>query len=110
MMRFVRVFLAGATGVIGRWAGAEARSRGSRCHWDDAFGRQDRLLRELGAMRVPKLVARMMAGEFAVYAMTGQPGASNARFKDAVGWEPQYPTFRDGFARGLDEGETDGST
>ncbi len=61
-------------------------------------------------MRVPKLVARMMAGEFAVYAMTGQPGASNARFKDAVGWEPQYPTFRDGFARGLDEGETDGST
>ncbi len=61
-------------------------------------------------MRVPKLVARLLAGEFAVYAMTGQPGASNARFKQAAGWEPQYRTFREGFARGLDEGKTDGST
>ena len=58
-------------------------------------------------MRVPKWLARVMAGDFAVYAMTGQSGASNARFKQAAGWEPVFRTFRDGFARGLDEGKTD---
>ncbi|MBA2506634.1 MAG: NAD(P)-dependent oxidoreductase [Thermoleophilaceae bacterium] len=60
-------------------------------------------------MRVPRFVARIAAGEFAVYAMTAQPGASNLRFKKATGWEPQWRTVREGFARGRDEGGNDGT-
>jgi nucleoside-diphosphate-sugar epimerase len=48
--------------------------------------------------RVPKFVGRMMAGEAAVVMMTDVRGASNAKAKRELGWEPRHPSWRGGFA------------
>jgi nucleoside-diphosphate-sugar epimerase len=58
------------------------------------------LAQEIGAkppMRVPRFVARMMAGELAVVMMTELRGASNAKAKRELGWQPAHPTWRNGF-------------
>jgi 2-alkyl-3-oxoalkanoate reductase len=52
-------------------------------------------------MRVPRWLARIMAGELAVAMMTEMRGASNAKAKRELGWAPRYPTWREGFANGL---------
>lgn len=46
--------------------------------------------------RVPKFIARMMAGRLAVMATQMQP-VSNAKAKAALGWQPRHPSWRDGF-------------
>jgi nucleoside-diphosphate-sugar epimerase len=51
--------------------------------------------------RVPRLLARIVAGEYVVLMMTEQRGASNAKAKSELGWEPRYPTWRSGFREGL---------
>jgi 2-alkyl-3-oxoalkanoate reductase len=51
--------------------------------------------------RVPAWVGRLAAGAFAVRLMTEGRGGSNARAKRALGWQPAYASWRDGFARGL---------
>ena len=48
--------------------------------------------------RVPVWLARLAAGPDAVRVMTSQRGASNARIRDELGWEPRYPDWRAGFA------------
>jgi nucleoside-diphosphate-sugar epimerase len=46
---------------------------------------------------VPAWVARLLAGR-AVAAMSATlPGASNARAKRGLGWEPRWPSWRTGF-------------
>ena len=58
------------------------------------------LAQEIGAkppMRVPRFVARMMAGELAVVMMTELRGASNAKAKRELGWQPAHPSWRNGF-------------
>jgi 2-alkyl-3-oxoalkanoate reductase len=52
-------------------------------------------------MRVPRWLARIMAGEMAVAMMTEMRGASNAKAKRELDWAPRYPTWREGFANGL---------
>jgi nucleoside-diphosphate-sugar epimerase len=52
-------------------------------------------------MRVPKWVARMLAGEVAVAMMTEGRGFSNAKAKRELGWELRYPSWRQGFKEGL---------
>src|SRR4051812_33381601 len=47
--------------------------------------------------RVPVWLARIAAGPDAVRAMTEQRGASNAKFREAYGWEPSFPDWRTGF-------------
>ncbi len=47
---------------------------------------------------VPRLVGRMLAGEAAVVMMTEMRGASNAKAKRELGWEPRHPSWREGFA------------
>jgi nucleoside-diphosphate-sugar epimerase len=47
--------------------------------------------------RVPAWMARLAAGPDAVRTMTAQRGASNARIKSELGWEPRYPDWRAGF-------------
>jgi nucleoside-diphosphate-sugar epimerase len=47
---------------------------------------------------VPRLVGRMLAGEAAVVMMTEIRGASNAKAKRELGWEPSHPSWREGFA------------
>jgi nucleoside-diphosphate-sugar epimerase len=48
--------------------------------------------------RVPAWLARIAAGPDAVRTMTAQRGASNARIRAELGWEPRYPDWRAGFA------------
>jgi nucleoside-diphosphate-sugar epimerase len=48
-------------------------------------------------MRVPKWLARPLAGEFAVTMMTEGRGFSNAKAKRELGWELRYPSWRQGF-------------
>jgi nucleoside-diphosphate-sugar epimerase len=48
--------------------------------------------------RVPRFVGRMLAGEAAIVMMTEIRGASNAKAKRELGWEPRHPSWREGFA------------
>jgi nucleoside-diphosphate-sugar epimerase len=59
------------------------------------------LAEQLGAkrpMRVPRVVGRLLAGEFAVLMMTELRGASNAKAKRELAWHPAHPSWRQGFA------------
>ena len=48
-------------------------------------------------LRVPKWLARLLAGEMAVTMMTEGRGFSNAKARRELGWEPRYPSWRQGF-------------
>jgi nucleoside-diphosphate-sugar epimerase len=52
-------------------------------------------------MRVPKWLARLLAGEQAVTMMTEGRGFSNAKAKRELGWELRYPSWRQGFKEEL---------
>jgi nucleoside-diphosphate-sugar epimerase len=47
--------------------------------------------------RVPAWVAKLLAGPAAVASATQLRGASNAKAKRELGWEPRYPSWRQGF-------------
>ncbi len=51
--------------------------------------------------RIPRWLARLLAGEVATAMMTEAKGASNAKAKRELGWQPRYPSWRQGFAQGL---------
>jgi nucleoside-diphosphate-sugar epimerase len=62
------------------------------------------LARTLGAKpprRLPRWLTRLVAGEAAVVMMTEVRGASNEKAKRELGWELRYPSWRQGFAKGL---------
>jgi nucleoside-diphosphate-sugar epimerase len=46
---------------------------------------------------VPRWVGRLVAGEAATVMMTEIRGASNAKAKRELGWEPRHPSWREGF-------------
>ncbi|MEU8119161.1 NAD(P)-dependent oxidoreductase [Spirillospora sp. NPDC049024] len=48
-------------------------------------------------MRVPAWLGRLLAGEFIVSKMTSARGVSNEKAKKELGWEPRYPSWREGF-------------
>ena len=52
-------------------------------------------------MRVPALLARLAAGSYGVATMTRAQGASNARARRELAWQPRYPSWREGFRAGL---------
>ena len=52
-------------------------------------------------LRLPAWLGRLVAGEAAVSMMTQIRGSSNAKARRELGWEPAWPSWRDGFARGL---------
>ena len=52
-------------------------------------------------MRVPKWLARMLAGDVAVMMMTEGRAFSNAKARRELGWELRYPSWRQGFKEGL---------
>jgi nucleoside-diphosphate-sugar epimerase len=52
-------------------------------------------------LRVPPWVARLVAGPFATALATQLRGASNAKAKRELGWQPSYPSWRQGFREGL---------
>ena len=47
-------------------------------------------------LRVPVWIARLVVGKLASVASV-QPGASNAKAKRELGWEPRWPSWRQGF-------------
>ncbi|MFI7546108.1 NAD-dependent epimerase/dehydratase family protein [Actinoplanes sp. NPDC049599] len=50
---------------------------------------------------MPESQARLLAGDFAVILMTEGRGFSNAKAKRELGWQPHYPSWRQGFREGL---------
>jgi nucleoside-diphosphate-sugar epimerase len=52
-------------------------------------------------MRIPAWLARLVAGEVVVIMMTEGRGFSNAKAKRELGWQPRYPSWRQGFRAGL---------
>ena len=59
--------------------------------------------------RVPTWLALLVSGELGVAMMTSVRGASNAKAKRELCWEPRYPTWREGFAEALAEPQDDGA-
>jgi nucleoside-diphosphate-sugar epimerase len=51
--------------------------------------------------RVPKLIARVVAGSYAVMLATQLSGASNERAKRELAWQPRYASWRQGFKDSL---------
>jgi nucleoside-diphosphate-sugar epimerase len=58
-------------------------------------------LRAKRPRRAPAFLARFAAGRYGVYLMTGLRGASNAKAKRELGWQPRYPSWRQGFQEAL---------
>jgi nucleoside-diphosphate-sugar epimerase len=59
------------------------------------------LAKQLGApkpWRVPRFLGRLLAGEAAALMMTDARGASNAKAKRELTWQPSHPSWRQGFA------------
>jgi 2-alkyl-3-oxoalkanoate reductase len=54
-------------------------------------------------LRVPAWLGRLLAGEFVVAQMTTSRGSSNEKARKELGWEPRYPSWREGF-RAWDRG------
>jgi nucleoside-diphosphate-sugar epimerase len=48
--------------------------------------------------RVPRWLGRLLAGEAAAVMMTEVRGASNAKAKRELGWQPAHPSWRQGLA------------
>ena len=62
------------------------------------------LARAIGAkppLRVPVWLGRLASGEVGVSMMTQIRGASNAKAKRELGWQPTYKSWRSGFRTGL---------
>ena len=51
--------------------------------------------------RLPAWLARLLAGEMVVGMMTEGRGFSNAKARRELGWEPRYPSWRQGFREEL---------
>ncbi len=51
--------------------------------------------------RIPRWLGRLAAGEAATLMMTEARGASNAKAKRDLDWQPRYASWRLGFAQGL---------
>jgi nucleoside-diphosphate-sugar epimerase len=51
--------------------------------------------------RVPKVIARFVAGRYAVLLATELQGASNERAKRELAWQPRYASWRQGFKDSL---------
>ena len=54
-------------------------------------------LRRKPPRHVPRWLARLFAGEIAVVMGTDVRGASNAKARRELGWEPRYRSWREGF-------------
>ena len=62
----------------------------------DWLPRYAELLEAPRPLRVPRGLGRLVGGSFADYLMTQQRGASNAKARAWLGWEPSHPSWRDG--------------
>lgn len=51
--------------------------------------------------RIPRWLGRLAAGEAATIMMTDSHGSSNEKAKRELGWQPHYPSWRQGYVQGL---------
>ena len=51
--------------------------------------------------RVPRWLARLIAGKAIIEWTTTARGASNEKLKRELGWQAKYPSWREGFSKGL---------
>ena len=79
----MRVFVAGATGAIGKHLVPRLAAAGHEVH---------------GMTRSESKQATLFAGETGVMMMTEIRGASNAKAKRDLGWQPKHASWRQGFA------------
>ena len=80
----MRVFVAGATGAIGKQLVPRLVAAGHEAHGMTRSESKQAVLHELGAkkpLRVPRFVGRLFAGEASVVMMTELRGASNGKAK-----------------------------
>jgi len=54
-------------------------------------------------LHIPAWLGHLLIGEHGVIMMTDVRGASNAKAKRELGWHPLWPTWREGFRRGLSD-------
>jgi nucleoside-diphosphate-sugar epimerase len=122
----MRVFVAGATGAIRKQLVPRLVAAGHEVHGMTRSESKQAMLCELGAvpviadaldpdqvaeavaraqtlggkkpMRVPRFAGRLFAGETGVMMMTEIRGASNAKAKRDLGWQPKHASWRQGFA------------
>jgi nucleoside-diphosphate-sugar epimerase len=69
------------------------------------------LARAVGAkppLRLPGWLGRLAAGEAGLSMMTKVRGSSNAKAKRELGWQPIWPTWREGFGRGITQAYPEG--
>ncbi len=59
-------------------------------------------------LRLPAWAGRLAAGEAGLSMMTQVRGSSNAKAKRELGWQPVWPSWRDGFLHGMDKAYPDG--
>ncbi len=59
-------------------------------------------------LHVPAWAGRLAAGEAGLLLMTQARGSSNAKARRELGWQPIWPSWRDGFLHGLDKAYPDG--
>lgn len=52
-------------------------------------------------LHVPRWLGRLLAGDVVVRWMTEGRGASNAKARRELGWQPSWPSWREGFRDGL---------
>ncbi len=52
-------------------------------------------------LHVPRWMGRLLAGEAATVMMTEVRGASNAKAKRELGWQPGHPSWREGFTQAV---------
>lgn len=53
-------------------------------------------------IRIPRLIASVVAGGYGVLSMTRAEGASNAKAKEKLNWTPEHASWREGFRNALD--------
>ena len=58
-------------------------------------------------LRIPKWLGRLAVGEHGVIIMTEVRGASNAKARRELSWQPRWSTWREGFQKGLSAGEVE---
>jgi nucleoside-diphosphate-sugar epimerase len=88
----MKVLVAGATGVIG--ASLVPQLGDTHGHRDPG---PDQPQDDGARLRAPAALVRIAAGAWGAAFMTELRGASNARAKAALGWQPTFPSWIEGF-------------
>lgn len=57
------------------------------------------LIKAKRPMRIPLFLVRWIAGEYGIFLIEAQRGASNQKAKARLGWTLKYPHWRDGFTQ-----------